>query len=591
MLHTVPALLFLIISVFSTPALSFTCPQISASDASHLLNTLTNDIRYHNQLYYEKAQPVISDAEYDRLFARLVSLEECFPALVAADSPTRTVGTGFDDGTQKVKHEQPMISLSSATGPETVKALLKRTAAVGEGRFLVQPKVDGLPVELMYESGKLVSASTRGDGRFGEDVTARVREIHGIPDQLTGSFPGRVVVRGEIYADLSLLQKSGFGKNGRHPRHVAAGLLKAQNPDPTELATLRLFPFELVTAELVTGLQSDMGALQLLADWGFEIPFEQTRQVRTFSEIQVVYRDYLANREQLPFAMDGIVVKVDDLQLRQRLGVGERAPFWAAAWKFPPDTARTRVLKIVWTVGRTGRRTPVAELVPVRLGSVQVSRVSLHNNGEINRLGIAAGDQVVVALVGDVIPRVLNVVWRVPRKQGSGSEPIDSPVADLDVCLYNSPDCRGQFLARLVYFASKQGLDIKGLGKGRLQKLVESGLVTDIPSLFILEAEAVAAVPGFGTETAQRLTAAIRAASRPDSFRLVTALGIHGVGPKSIQHLSQRFTSLDNLLAARQDQLTTLSAKDGRAASAIHSFFKSPGGQELLVKLRERGIL
>jgi DNA ligase (NAD+) len=598
MLRTVPAILYMVlITILCLPVLSRACPEISTSVASQQMITLENDIRYHNRLYYEKAQPVISDAEYDRLFAELVRLEGCFPALVAVDSPTRTVGGGVDGGTRMVQHESQMLSLSSTTGPEAVEALLKRVAAAGEVQLLVQPKVDGLPVEMIYEAGQLVSASTRGNGRFGEEVTERVRKIQGIPHQLSGTFPDRVVVRGEVYASLPLLQKYGAetapekDATPRHPRHVAAGVLKALKPDPAALATLRIFPFELVNSSPVGGsLNSDRAALKLLSDWGFPVAFEQTRSVRTFAEVQAVYRSYLTNRDQQPFAMDGIVVKVDNLSLRRQLGEGERAPFWAAAWKFPPDSARTRVLEIRWTVGRTGRRTPIAEVVPVRLGGVLVSRVSLHNDAEIARLDIAAGDQVVVELVGDVIPQVLDVVGRVARNPDFGAVPAQALKPALDACLHDSPVCRKQFLSKAVYFVSKSGLNIAGLGRKRLQKLVEAGLVVDLPSLFVLKAEAVATVPGIGTETARRLTVAIRAAGRAGSFRLVTALGIPGVGPKAVQSLSRQFASLDVLLTAEQEQLTSLSATEIRAAKTIRSFFQSPGGQELLVKFREQGI-
>lgn len=584
-----PFLIF--ISAFCSPALSFTCPKITTSDASQQMTTLADEIRYHNQLYYEKAQPAISDAEYDRLFASLLRLEECLPALVAADSPTRTVGGGVGVGSQRIKHEQPMLSLSSSTDQEAVDALLKRLASIGESQLLVQPKVDGLPVELIYDAGRLVSASTRGDGRFGEDVTERVREIQGIPHRLNGSFPGLVVVRGEIYADLRLLQNSLAGsaaeKPVRHPRHVAAGVLKAQKPDPAVVATLRLFPFELVTAGSV---HSDREALALLSDWGFPVSLEQTHPVRTFAEVQAVYRSYLVNRAKQPFAMDGIVVKVDDLAVRKLLGEGERAPFWAAAWKFPPETARTRVLNVSWTVGRTGRRTPVVDVAPVRLGGVLVTRVSLHNDAGIARLDIAKGDQVVVALVGDVIPQVLEVVGRTPRDLAADAVlPLTKPA--LDACLYDLPGCREQFLAKSAYFVSKSGLNIAGFGKGRLQKLVEAGLVTDLPSLFLLKTEAVAAVPGFGQETARRLTAAIRAAGHPDPFRLVTALGIPGVGPKAVQRLARRFASLDELLAAEHKQLIPLSVADASAAKTVRRFFQSPGGGGLLLKFRELGVL
>ena len=552
--------------------------------------TLADEVRYHNHLYYEKAQPVISDAEYDKLFARLVVLEGCFPALVAQDSPTSKVGGGVSGETHLVTHEQPMLSLSSSTSPEAVAMLLKRVATAGAVQLLIQPKVDGLPVELVYNAGRLVSASTRGDGRAGEDVTERVREIQGIPGQLSGTFPDKVAVRGEIYADLQLLQGYRMGAAAERyatPRHMAAGVLKAQKQDQAAIAVLRLFPFELVSPGSVT---TDLAALQLLSDWGFPVALKHTVMVRTFAEIEAVYHDCLARRAQQPFAMDGIVVKVDDLQLRQRLGEGARAPFWAAAWKFPPDTATTRVREITWTVGRSGRRTPVAELVPVHLGGVTVSRVSLHNEAELGRLDVAPGDQVVVGLVGDVIPQLLVVVGRTPRKAAALPTHVQVPESG-DMCLHDSPVCRDQFIARAAYFTSKSGLGISGLGRGRLQKLVEAGLVRDLPSLFLLKADAVAAVPGFGAESARRLTAAIRAAGHPDSFRTVTAVGIPGVGPKSLQRLARQFASLDALLGAGEEQLTVLTASDSRAARTVRSFFHSLGGQELLAKFRELGIL
>ncbi len=584
----------LLCASFCLPQNSRACPHISAIDASQRMLTLGNDIRYHNTLYYEKARPVISDAEYDRLFATLIRLEKCFPALAAADSPTRKVGQGEESGLQKVMHDRPMLSLSSATGPKAVEALLRRVVTVGEPLLLVQPKVDGLPVELVYVAGKLVSASTRGDGSSGGDVTERVGEIKGIPGMLSGTYPDRVVVRGEVYADLRVMEKSGAvsgSKKGtavRHPRHVAAGLLQARQPDPEAVAYLRLFPFELVGGD---SIHSDREALELLAAWGFPVAAEQTHQVKSLAEVRTLYRAYLANRDRQPFAMDGIVVKVDDLAIRKLLGEGGRAPFWAAAWKFPPESARTEVVRIEWTVGRTGRRTPVAEVAPVHLGGVLVRRVSLQNEAVISRLDIAAGDQVVVGLAGDVIPRVLEVVWRVPRDAGSGAAARQKPEPAPDACLHDSPVCRYQFLARAEYFVSKKGIHISGLGRKRLQMLVEAGLVDDLPSLFLLKVEEVAAVPGFGAETARRLTTEISGAGHEKSFRIVTALGIPGAGPKRVQSLSRQFAGLDMLLAAGRDQLAVLSAADFRTAGTIRTFFDLPGGKKLLVKFRELGIL
>jgi DNA ligase (NAD+) len=560
------------------------------------MQSLGNSIRYHNRLYYEKNKPEISDAEYDGLFASLVQLERCFPSLVDAASPTKAVGSGIENDMRKVKHEKPMISLSSATGPGAVEALLKRATQIGTFQFMVQPKVDGLPVELTYRDGRLVSAATRGDGRFGEDVTVRVREITGIPLQLSGNFPERVVLRGEVYADLQLLQayESTAIESYATPRHAAAGILQSQTANPAAVATLRLFPFELVTVGSNSErLHSDRDALKLLSNWGFGVDAVHTHLVGTIGEIQSVYRTYLVKRYQQPFAMDGIVVKVDDLQVRRQLGEGARAPFWAAAWKFPAETARTRIRKIIWTVGRTGRRTPVADVDPVRLGGLLVSRVSLHNKAEMMRLNSVPGDTVLVALVGDIIPQVLEVVERIPRTTATpGYEAL--PETALDVCLSDSPVCRDQFLAKAVYFISKTGLKSAGLGRKRLKRLIEAGLVTDLPSLFQLESDSIEAIPGFSRETAKKISTAVRTAIPIDSFRCVTALGIAGVGPKSVQRLVRQFISFDALLTAEtaeQDQFTKLTSVEVRAAKTLRMFFQTPGGQELLVKFRKLGVL
>jgi DNA ligase (NAD+) len=308
-------------------------------------------------------------------------------------------------------------------------------------------------------------------------------------------------------------------------------------------------------------------------------------------EVKGVYRDYLATRDRQPFAMDGIVVKVDDLELRRRLGEGARAPFWAAAWKFPPATAETEVRAIHWQVGRTGRRTPVAEVVPLLLGGVRVSRISLHNASELARLDIAAGDRVVVGLIGDVIPQVLAVVERVSRADTPSAVPAKLPVAAIDACLRNGPGCTEQFLARLVHFVSKSGLNSAGFGRGRLRMLIEAGLVDELPSLFRLQEEAVAAVPGFGDITARKLTDALRAVDRSDHFRLVVAIGIPGVGKATAGRLAKYFTSLGTLLEAKEEQVSVMPGSDRKAVQTVRRFFQSPGGRELLIKFRELGML
>jgi DNA ligase (NAD+) len=589
---------FITVLLICLPVLCFSaaCPELSADAARQKMTKLAKGIRSHDRLYYQELRPVIADAEYDRLLAELVRLEACFPALAAPDSPTRTVGGGLDSQAAKVAHSQPMLSLESSTDAEAVAALLRRAAKTGgDVGLLVQPKVDGLPVELVYEKGRLVSAATRGDGFVGEDVTTRARHIQGIPHQLSGVFPPRVVVRGEVYADRQILAAAaGAGAvtgNYATLRHLAAATLRTQAPDPQALAALRLFPFELVRAESATdSLDNGRGALGQLAAWGLPVPHQHTHPARSLEEVRRIYHGYLVSRDRQPFAMDGIVAKIDDLGLRKHLGEGSRAPLWAAAWKFPPVTARTEVLAIHWRVGRTGRRTPVAKVSPIDLGGVRVSRVSLHTAAEVARLGLQAGDQVVVALVGDAVPQVVEVLGK-----KAGAIGVAVPLGRLaepavDACLTDAPGCREQFLARAAHFVSKTGLDIPGLGRGRLQMLVETGLVVDLPAFFRLQAEDIAALPGFGDRTARQLTAGIRAAAWPSLPRLLTALGIPGVGPAASRRLGMHFATLDLLLAAEEEQLAAIPDISPATARNIRAFFDSPGGRKLLEELRELGL-
>lgn len=582
------SLLLLLISAIPFVEASSECPDIAPVSAKNRMAHLEKEIAYHNGLYYKSLRPEISDAEYDRLFAELVQLEHCFPGLASAGSPTGKVGNGSPPDSLTLRHERPMLSLTSSTGSEAVEALLHRAAdKSNRPRLLVQPKVDGLPVELVYRSGRLVSAATRGDGRQGSDVTKRIQEIHGIPQLLSGRFPALVTVRGEIYADRALMRKArGSGKGYATPRHFAAATLKSRHPAHLALAALRMFPFELVDAEESSAVTSDLAALGVLSLWGFPVRLDLTTQVESMEEIRAAYREYLTRRGELPFAADGIVVKVDDLALRKSLGEGSRAPFWAAAWKFPPETAGTLVRSIRWKKGRTGRLTPVAVLEPVMLSGVMVSRVSLHNAETLQRLCIAAGDRVVIALVADIIPQVLEV--RRERNRAACAEGESAEAAPLppDACLKDGPGCREQFLARAVHFASRGGLGITGLGPGRLRKLVESGLVGDLPSLFRLRREEVASVSGFTADSARRLTEALRHAGRPEASRLLASLGIPGVGPAAARRLAKQFVTLDALLLSKEEL-----AGGGVALQNVRSFFETEQGKELLKGLREADLL
>ena len=568
------------------------CPRLSLDSATARTRELNTTIKHHNHLYYTKNTPEISDGEYDRLLSELILLEGCFPQLATKDSPTNTVGDEIGDtGGATIRHEKPMLSLSSSLGSQAVEALLRKTASADETvTLLVQPKVDGLPVELVYVDGRLISAATRGDGSNGENVTVQVREIQGIPSLLEGRYPTRVVVRGEIYADTQAAVTLADSKKVKYAtlRHLAAGTVLSDTPDPQSLAILRFFPFDLVNTTVWGNISSDRQALGLLAGWGFSVLPEQIRSAKSLEDVKVEYRWFLANRDRMPFAMDGIVVKVDDLPVRQRLGEGSRAPFWAAAWKFPPATARTVVREIRWQVGRTGRRTPVAELEPIRLGGTLVRKVSLHNSTEVSRLGIAAGDQVVVALIGDVIPQIVEIIER-NGNAAAIETASDSATSGSNDCFRDTPGCRDRFISRAAYFTSRSGLDIKGLGRGRLKALIEAGLLTDLPSILHLTSENIPLASVLGPKTALKVTDAIHSRRHPQHFHLVAAIGISGVGPVAADRLAHQFSNLTTLLAADEQLINDL-PKGSATARLVRDFFGTPQGKELWQNFHDLGI-
>lgn len=558
------------------------CPQVPLPAAEAELARLRRAVSHHNELYYQALAPELSDSEFDELAAELRRWERCFPCLASSRSPERSVGSDLAAGAVLIAHPRPMLSLNSAAGPQGVEELWRRVTAAGSTPLvLVQPKVDGVPVELIYREGKLVSAATRGDGRFGEEVTDRVREIPGVPLVLSGAAPGFVVVRGEVYAERSRF--AALRGRSKAPyataRHFAAATLKAKHAAPEQVSALRLFPFELVQTDPDLGLCCDRLALERMAGWGFPVHGAHLRMATKPEEVSVLYREYLEGRERLPFAADGIVVKLDDLALRAELGVGSKAPNWAAAWKFPPQRTVSEVLAVEWQTGRSGRQTPVLRVAPVSLGGVEVNHVSLHTPGILESLGVRVGDLVEIVLAGDVIPEVSAVVGK--GALAAVTTPPQPPAPD--GCYHDGPGCRAQFLARARYFTSKRtGLGIAGLGAGRLQQLVEAGLVKDLPSLFQLEVRDLAKVPGFGPRSAERVVAALARSRRPGQFRLLQALGIAGVGPASVRDLARNYRSVGELVEGAGEV-------GGPAALRVRSFFATPQGAELFLRFRELG--
>ena len=583
---------FILLFITTLPAGSLAasdCPLLDSATATAQLETLSAEVLYHNRLYYQELRPVLSDAEYDRLYARLVRLEACFPLLVAADSPTRRVGSAEIDPKLTITHAEPMLSLTSAADEEAVAALLQRVQKVEAGKvhYLVQPKFDGLPVELLYLQGKLVAAATRGDGLRGEDVTAQAQKIPAIPQKLRGDYPPRLLLHGEIYARKQ--QEAAPLTAAAAPyatlRHQAVATLRSHDATPEALAALAFFPFAHFAAS--DSVLSDRESLRALQKWGFPDPLPQSWSATSLPEIRTLFATALAQRSSWPFAADGIVVKVDDLALRRTLGSNSRAPNWAAAWKFPAATAVTTVTEIVWQTGRTGRRTPVATLAPRDLAGIQVEHVTLHNAAELERLDLIAGDEVLIALSGDVIPQIVAVTRRIPRPAILASA--TAIAAPPDGCYRATPHCTEQFLNRAIYFASPAGLNIAGLGRGRLQSLIASGLVSDLPSLLIVKEEEIIRLGGFGATTATRIATALQSARHPQPWRLLAALGIESVGPKALARLQKHYATLGAMTTATAPELAGVIGD--RPGAALSRFLTSPAARPQLTAFYRLGLL
>jgi DNA ligase (NAD+) len=583
---------FFLLFITILPAGSFAasdCPLLDTATAKTQLETLSAEVLYHNRLYYQELRPVLSDAEYDRLYAKLVRLEACFPLLVSADSPTRRVGSAEIDPKLTITHAQPMLSLTSSADEEAVAALLQRVPKVATGKvlYLVQPKFDGLPVELLYLQGKLVAAATRGDGLRGEDVTAQARKIAAIPQKLRGDYPPRLLLHGEIYARKQRPESAPLTAAAAPYatlRHQAVATLRSHDATPEALAALAFFPFAQLSAS--DGVRSDRESLAALKAWGFADPLPQSWSATTLKEIRTLFATALAERSSWPFAADGIVVKVDDLNLRRTLGSSSRAPNWAAAWKFPAATVVTTVTEITWQTGRTGRKTPVATLAPREIGGIQVEHVTLHNAAELEELDLIAGDEVLVALSGDVIPQIIAVTRRIPRPAVLAAT---VAAAGPDDCYRVTHGCSDQFLSRAVYFASPAGLNIAGLGRGRLQSLIASGLVSDLPSLLTVKEAEIARLDGIGEPTAAKIGTALRSAQHPQPWRLFAALGVESVGPKALARLQKHYATLGAMTAATTPELASVIGD--RSGAALSRFLASPAARPQLAAFYRLGLL
>lgn len=577
------------------------------SAISQRLEWLRQEIRRHDYLYYVKDRPEISDGEYDRLFKELSDLEAAHPGLVTSDSPTQRVGAGPLAELGKLQHERPMLSLDSIVDHSDVLAFdqrMKRELEVEQVDYTVEPKFDGLSVELVYEEGRFVRGATRGDGTTGEDVTTNLRTIRSLPLHLqqTSTPPAHLAVRGEVYMkleDFHALNRR-ITERGEeafaNPRNAAAGSLRQLDSQITAARPLVVTCYEIMALSDPLP-DSHWEELESLAGWGLPIPSHR-KQCRTIDEVMTFHRQTEQVRDDLPYEIDGLVVKVNQREWQERLGYKSRSPRWAIAFKFPPRKEITVVQDIVVSVGRTGTLTPVALLRPVEVGGVTISRATLHNADEVARKDIRAGDTVKVERAGDVIPAIAERI-SVPGESRSDpfAMPDHCPVCNSAVAREGAyyyctgqAACVAQLKGAIEHFASKHALNIEGLGKKTVAQLVDQGLVRNLADLFRLTQKQLLTLDGFADRSASLLLTAIRNSATVSLDRFLMGLGIRQVGQHIAKVLAKEFGTLDAVMEADEARFLEVKEIGPEISSSLASYFRESSNRQVIAQLREFGV-
>ncbi len=578
-----------------------------ASDAAARVTELRELIEYHNDRYFARDAPEISDAEYDALVRELVDLETRHPELVTPDSPTQHPGGAPSATFAHVEHLVPMFSLDNAFNLEELLAWGKRIERLVPGvvRFVAEPKMDGLAMSLLYENGRLTRGATRGDGVTGEDVTANVATIGSVPKRLSGRQPPAVLeVRGEVFMPLESFealnrrQSEADGRLFANPRNAAAGSLRQKDPGITASRDLGIFCYQLGAMEGGPVLFTHVETL----DWLREVGFPVNPLIEAFDSLGAVHafcEGMLEQRHSLPYEIDGVVVKVDDLGRRDELGFTSKAPRWALAYKFPPEEKNTILRNIMVSIGRTGRATPFAELEPVFVGGSTVGLATLHNQDEVARKDVRIGDTVIVRKAGDVIPEVVGPVKTV-RKRGARkwTFPTECPVCggplvrlegEADHRCVNF-DCPAQRVQRIVFFAGRGAMDIEGLGEERVRQFVDAGLLSDAGDLYSLAVEQLVPLERIGQKSAEALIDNIEESKQRPLAKLLVGLGIRHVGPAAAIALARELRHLDRIMSASLEELTAVEGVGPIIAESIRRFFETERNQHVLAKLRAAGV-
>jgi DNA ligase (NAD+) len=576
------------------------------------LQRLRAEINFHNYRYHVMDAPVISDGEYDRLLLRLRQIEEEHPEWLTPDSPTQRAGATPLDKFTKVQHPGPILSLANSFSPADVQAWYERVCKIDDrvekADFVLEPKIDGLTVVLHYRDGVLVQGATRGDGEIGEDITANLKTVRGVPLRIPVSpsgpkAPAYLVVRGEAFittADFEALNQRLEEEGQRtyqNPRNTAAGSLRQLDPSLTASRPLRLLTYAIVAAEGETP-QTQWGLLEYLKALGFPVTEDAERQPN-LPGVLASLEKWAVKRDQLPFEVDGVVIKINDLRLAGELGFVGKDPRGALAFKFPAREVSTILKDIAVAVGRTGKLTPQALLEPVEVGGVIVKQATLHNFDYIAEKDIRIGDRVMLKRAGDVIPYVIGPVVEVrsgqerpfvpPQTCPTCGQPVEHFEGEVDWYCVNAA-CPAQLVRNVEHFVSRGAMDIVGLGIKIVEQLVEVGLVRDVADLYSLGREQLLELDGFADKKADNLLQSIATSKQQPLSRVLNALGIRGVGEVMAVDLSVRYTSLDELRQASVEELQTIEGVGPNIAQAIADWFARPANVELLTKLKQVGV-
>lgn len=590
-----------------------------AEDSPERVNALRRAIDHHAHRYYVLDDPQISDAEYDALWRELVALETAHPELVTPDSPTQRVAGAPAEGFVKVRHPAPVLSLGNAFTIEELYAWRDRLLRLlpedqrADLAYVVEPKIDGLSVVLTYEAGRLVLGATRGDGEIGEDITLNLRAVRAAPlripvaeDAAAVAPPARIVVRGEAYTPIAdfnrfnAKQEQTGERTYANPRNFAAGSVRQLDPRITATRPIRLWLYQILA--LVDGSRdvgSQWEALAYLRSLGFPVEQRARRFVDFDAVVQYVEEWGQVERQRLPYEADGLVIKIDSFAMQARLGFVGKDPRWAVAYKYPAQEAITRLLDIRVNVGRTGSLNPYAVLEPVVVGGVTVSQATLHNEDYVRELDIRIGDTVAVKRAGEVIPQVLRVLpelrtgneqaWEMPRTCPACGQPVERVPGEAATYCVNSA-CPAQLVRGVEHFVSRSAMDIDGFGIRQAELFVEAGLIQDLADIYYLDAAPILALEGFGEKRVQNLMSAIEASKNRHPARLLTALGIRGVGEIVAEQLIDHYGSIDALRAATMDDLQAVSGIGPVLAQSIVDWFSKEPNQRLVARLQAAGV-